>query len=266
MRYLVCAIKKDIKEFIRGKKNILCLIVLFMIGFMVLGATLIFPDLIEELTIKAPDIISDTQSIEGLMSKLFPSDVAGSIGVFSSDIGVFYTMLISFMCFNMIPSEIKTGKWIIPLNMGYKSYHLLLSKCLVYGCGTTLPVFASYNLYYCIASMKLEVNFELKNAIINSVILSVAMFMIVVSTIMLSVLYKHSIFAALSILIVVMSVPDILTFFSFGRFFPTYILTFVYSSKSTYEEVLIPVIILILCIVVLYIFAEKKIRHIDVSR
>ena len=83
MTILVSCIYKDILEFIRNKKNVLCAGVLLLIGAMVLCTTLFFPSLIDQVMQKSPDIISDPGSINELMGKLFHSDVKGSMGILS---------------------------------------------------------------------------------------------------------------------------------------------------------------------------------------
>ena len=107
---LAFLIRKDFREVLRGKKNVLFSLILVSLGAMVLLTTLFIPDLIRALGEKAPEMISDTESLDEMLSKLFPSDVAGSMGVWASDVGIFYTVVITLMTHALIPDEIKTGK------------------------------------------------------------------------------------------------------------------------------------------------------------
>ena len=52
--------------------------------------------------------------------------------------------------------------------------------------------------------------------------------------------------AVITMVITVLAAPDILTMFSFGKLFPTYLLTFVYNSSNAFAELIIPCITLIL--------------------
>ena len=134
MNQFQACVKKDISEFLRYHRNILCMLVLMGIGAMVLVTTVIFPGLISQLAVKAPDMITDPEAINELMAKLFPQDVKGSLKIFSSDVGVFYTIAVCLICHSILPGEIKNGRWLIPVNAGIEKRTLLTSKCFVYIC------------------------------------------------------------------------------------------------------------------------------------
>ena len=260
MTILVSCIYKDILEFIRNKKNVLCAGVLLLIGAMVLCTTLFFPSLIDQVMQKSPDIISDPGSINELMGKLFPSDVKGSMGILSSDIGVFYTILIALSCGGIIPEERKSGRWIIPQNMGINPFKILLSKCIVYGAGTAFPGIVIYNLYFYVACYFLKVNHDWRMVIMSSLVLGLGIFSITVMTIMMSVIYNSGIVSALSVIVFIIAAPDILSFFSFGKYFPTYVLTFLYTSDNHFEMLLIPILTLVVCVVLMGAWARRKVN------
>lgn len=83
---------------------------------------------------------------------------------------------------------------------------------------------------------------------------------------MTSVLYKHSIVAALSVIIIVSTAPDILTMFSFGKWFPTFLLTFTYNTESNLTRVIIPTLIMLLIIGALYIGVVNKCKSFELTR
>ncbi|MDY3829448.1 MAG: hypothetical protein SOZ65_00720 [Erysipelotrichaceae bacterium] len=266
MKALIACIRKDIFEFLRQKKNIVCTIVLIGLGTMVLSVTNIFPTLLTQLSIKSPKLISDPTAMNGMFAKMFPSDIRGSLGILSSDIGVFYTIVVVLMCHSLLPSEIQKGKWIMPINSGINVSKLVASKCLVYSTGMAFPVVVVINLYYYTASYFLINNIKWSNVLINSFVLGIAIASIVSITIITSLIYKHSIVAALSVIIVVSTAPDILTMFSFGKWFPTYLLTFVYNSESNLALLMVPTLIMIVIIIVLYFISVKKCQLIELTR
>ena len=266
MKTLIACIRKDIFEFLRQKKNIVCMVVLIGLGSMVLCVTNVFPTLLTQLSIKSPNLVSDPTAMDGMFAKMFPSDMRGSLGILSSDIGVFYTIVVVLMCHTLLPSEIRKGKWIMPINSGISASKLVASKCLVYSTGMAFPVVVVMNLYYYIASYFLINNMEWSNVLINSFVLGIAIASIVSITITTSLICRHSIVAALSVIIVVSTVPDILTMFAFGKWFPTYLLTFVYNSESNPALVMVPILIMIVIIIVLYFISVKRCRLIELTR
>ena len=84
---------------------------------------------------------------------------------------------------------------------------LLHSKSIVYSAGMSFPVFVIYNMYYIVSSSILKNNYNVKVTLVNSVLLSFVMLVIVYITMMLSVIYKKPIFAAITSLLIVVFAP-----------------------------------------------------------
>ena len=97
--------------------------------------------------------------------------------------------------------------WIWGIWAGYTKKMLLHSKSIVYGAGMSFPVFVIYNMYYIVSSSILKNNYNVKVALVNSVLLSFVMLVIVYITMMLSVIYKKPIFAAITSLLIVVFAP-----------------------------------------------------------
>lgn len=264
IQFAAC-VRKDVLEFLRLRKNLICAIVLLGIGAMVLCTTLFISSLLAQLSIQAPNIISDPKSISDLMEKLFPKDIQGSLKIFASDIGIFYSIVACFMCHMILTDEVRQGKWIIPLNAGIKKTCLIGSKCLVYSVGIGFPVFIVYIVYYYAASIFLSGQCNLSIALLNGAVLSAAVAGIVMMTLLLSLLYRHSVLAALSVVIVVMVAPDVLTFFSFGRWFPTYLLTFTYTLSDDIGSLLLPCMMFIVLLLCTFFFVNKKYASIELG-
>lgn len=266
MKQFRACVKKDISEFMRYHRNVLCMLVLVGTGAMVLVTTLVFPDLIAQLSVKAPDMVTDPKAINELVAKLFPRDVSGSLRIFASDVGVFYTIAMCLLCHSVLPGEIRNGQWLIPVNAGIERRTLLASKCIVYSAGMSLPVFVVYNLYYCAASVLLDPNCRYETALQNSVVLSLSAVFIATVTILCSVLYEHSVMAALSVIVIVVAAPDALTFFSFGKLFPTYLLTFTYTLGENPEDIIVPAVIMAAVSCVLFALALRKCERAEIVR
>lgn len=265
MSSFMCIIKKDFREYMRGKKCIIFSAALFAIGAMVILTTMFFPTLFSVLAEKVPDIISDSISLDSIRY-LFPDNLKDSMGMWASSIGTFYSILIVLMVHGLIRKEIKRGAWIFPVASGYKKDHLMLSKALVYGLGSALPVFIFTNIFFFLASTFLDNNLSFLRALLSSIVLAFAIFGIATITILTSVFFKSSIVTALSMIGIVMVAPDVLSLFSFGRYFPTYLLTFVYTMESDFRMIIMPVVELISITGIIYFFAAKKVVRMDISR
>ena len=193
---------------------------------------------------------SDT-SLSSFLEKFFPNDVKRSLGIFSSDIGVFYSLTLILMTFSILPNEISTGRLVLPLCAGHTKNSLFLSKQLVYSTLCALPVFPIYILYYSICIGFLENNYELTSVIFNAALWVVAEFSIVFLTIGLSVLFKRKFYSLAIMASVIMVMPDLLSFFKFGKLLPTYILTYLYSSENEIKLIAIPLLVLVALLVLM---------------
>ena len=266
MTQIICCIKKDLLEVIRNRRALLFNGLLIAITVMVLGTTLAFPSLIDLLVEKAPDMVADGSQIQQIMAKLFPQTVKENMGIWASDIIIFFTIAISLVCCNLLPSEIRSGKWILVMEAGYSHWQMLFSKMLVYGSCTAFPVFVGYNLYYALCGIFVSANYSSAIALGNSVVIAVSVFFITTLSITLSVIYKNHIMAVITMVITVLAAPDILTMFSFGKLFPTYLLTFVYNSSNAFAELIIPCITLIILQFGLCYIAITKFNEIEIGR
>lgn len=266
MMHIVCSIIKDFKEIVRTKRNILFGGLMVLTTAMVFGTSLSFPSLIELLVENAPDMVADGSQIHQVMERLFPQTTRENMGIWASDIIIFFTIAIALVCCNLLPEEIRTGKWILVKEAGYSQHHLLLSKMLVYGTICAFPAFAGYNLYYALSKMFLSDNFSWMVAFGNSVVLAISVFFITTISISLSVVYRNHIMAVITMIITVLAAPDILTLFSFGKIFPTYLLTFTYNAAETFLELIIPFVILIVVQVILYRMAINRFDKIELAR
>lgn len=256
-KQFICAIKKDVCEYMRGKKNLLFAGTLLMVSLMMVFATKFLPSLIESAINNMPSMITNPDTIISTLSDLFPSNLLGNMGIFASDIVVFYGLVVIFSTYNIISREISVGKWIFPLCSGYNPYVLVLSKALVYSLGSALPCFVIYNVYYFIGASIIENNYLFSTAIINSIFMAIAMFFITFITILLSSIYSKPALGATTMLLFVIIAPDIFSLFSFGKFLPTHLLTFLYTSSDNFVELIIPILMCVVISVVLVILTIK---------
>ncbi len=213
MKMLFSCVKKDMIEIIRSKKNLLLLLLLICCMLMVLITTKFMPTLIQT-AMNVSNILSDDTSLVELMNKCFPTNLKGSIGAFSSNIGVFYSLLVIYMTFDLLPKEIESGKLILPVCAGYNKNTFFFSKQIVYGFFCAFPVFPIYMIYYFIGSTFLSINIEFKYVVVNALVLMTIEMLISTITIALSVIYRHKYLPLINMASIVIIFPDFLSLFS----------------------------------------------------
>jgi len=259
MNGIKCCIKKDIKETLRTGKAILFAALALGIGLMIMGFTLLFTDIPDYLAYELPGF--DIESLESMMITLYPRRVAGSLGVFSYYIGIFYSLIIVLVCNNIIPKERKNGKWILPREQGYKGRDFITSKCIVYGSLAGISVFITYMLYYFVASISFERDMTFGNALFLAILHGLNMFFILDFTFLFATWFKSGVLAAISMIGTVMFIPDIMNFLPIGKYLPTYLLTFVYDARSDYSTVIGPFFINLIIFLATYVFAVDRLER-----
>lgn len=263
---ILCSLRKDLHEFTSSRKNLLFGGTLLSLCAMVLGATYYLPSLIDALIKNAAHMISDTGTITTTLATFFPDTLSANMGVLSSDIAIFYGIVVILATYNLISKEIKSGKWIFPLSVGYKPFILIFSKGVTYGLGAAIPAIIFYNIYYFAGSMCLAPDYAFSTAVANSFVLGFSIFSIAYITIMLASIYKQAIMSAVTMILFVAVAPDIFALFSFGKLFPTHLLTHLYRSSSCITDVIIPAALTIAIAVILTILSSRKASNIEITR
>ena len=268
MNRFFCCLKNDYLEIIRGKKNIICLAVALGCGAFVLCSTLMIPPLLQKGVDSFSAIMEDGFSADSFIARFFPHTMRASLGIFSADIGVFYSVFVIIFTYNLLPEEIESGKLIFPICAGHSKKLILLSKEIVYGILMSIPVFASYLIYYLVAGYYLENDCLLVDAICNAVVLAVSISAIVAFTIVFSVIIKGRYTALIIMISSVLALPDMMTFVRVGRYLPTYLLTFAYNTYNNYMSLLLPGLLLLGCLVVanIVMLCIKEVPSIDERR
>lgn len=266
MVQLILAMKKDALEYIRKHINIMFGALLFFMASGLLVVTLYMPTILGLLMGRSPEMFQNIDSMNDMMSDMFPCRLDGSLGVLSANIAAFYSIVVIFTVQNLIPEEIKTGKWIIPLGAGYQRKNLLISKLIVYGIGSSIPAIMIYNAYYLVASYFLDGYYKVSSMVVCSLLVGFSICMVTLITILNSVIFKNYIVGSISLIMVILLTPDILGMFSFGKLFPTYLLTYITKSMDYSIDIVIPIMECALIVVIMYMIAVKKIKSIEVNR
>jgi hypothetical protein len=263
---LLCALRKDGVEYMKKRKNILFAATLLFLCLMVYLSTEFLPSLISALMENASHVISDSETLESTLLTFFPKELRANMGILSSDFTTFYGIVIILSTYNLVGKEIRSGKWIFPLSVGYDPFVLIFSKGIVYGLGAALPATVFYNLYFFLGSTSLTVDYACTTALVNSVTLGFACFSIVYLTIMLSSIDRQPFMAAATMILFIVLAPDIFSLFSFGAYLPTHILTHLYRSDDQWTGLIVPILTTLLAEVVLTVIAAKKSLRIEAAR
>lgn len=253
-------IRKDTTEFFRTFKFWGFIITLLCTGASAILSAKVFPPLVDMLYAMAPEIITEPEVFKEMMTHLFPSDIRGSFEIFAADVVLFYGIVTIILTQGLIIKERKSGKWIMPLACGYKKRSLMLSKCIVYGVGTGALAFVFSILYYLVCKVFFTDNLGWAGAVGQSFVLGIIMLGSVVLTILLSVIYNNSVLAGTTMILLIVITPDLFNLFSFGKYLPTYLMTYTYLLPDEPMDLIIPVLGLGLVMAVMYIFAAIKIE------
>ena len=264
MTGLKCCLKKDIKEVLRTGKVILFAAMVLGIAVMIMGFTMIFTDIPDALTEQLPGF--DISALESMMVTLYPKRVAGSVGVYSYYIGVFLSLVAILVIHSLLPKEIRNGKWVLPLEQGYSKRVLITSKCIVYGLLAFVFVFIGYMLYFSVAKTFMLNDLSAGNAVFLAMIHGLNLFFIITFTLLLSVCFKSSVWAAISMIGTILVAPDIFGMLPFGKYLPTYMLTIVYDTITDHSRVVGPLMLNILLLAFTYIIAVNRVEKLSVSR
>lgn len=256
MSRLSLCMKKDRIEFLRSKKLAVCIVFLAVFMVFVLALTAVIPQLSNIVSSDSEFITTGIATMVEFLKSYFPQLLSDSTGFFSTEIGLFYSILVIAFSFSVLPKEIKSGRLILPICNGYQQKEIFLSKQIVYALFCSIPAGVAYFLYYLIGSTFLVKDCTISFGIIGALATCFNVFSIVCITIALSVIYKHSVLVVITMGLTVAASPDLLFFLPFGRYIPTYILTYLNYAEIDPTYLIIPaieyaVIILLLDVIVI---------------
>lgn len=258
MSRLSLCMKKDRAEFLRSKKLAVCIIFLSVFMVFVLALTAIVPQLSKIISSDVEMIATGITTMVEFLRNYFPNLLTESMGFYSTEIGLFYSILVIAFSFSVLPKEIKSGRLILPICNGYQQKEIFISKQIVYALFCSIPAGVSYFLYYLIGSTFLIKDGGIVFGIIGALATCFNVFSIVCITIALSVIYKHSVMVIITMGLTVAASPDLLFYLPFGRFIPTYMLTYLNYSETNPTFLIVPVIEYAVIILLLDIVVIKR--------
>ncbi len=199
-------------------------------------------------------MISELTEVLQVLKDFFTGDLATSISIYAADVGLFYAVMIVFFTFGLIPDEIKKGKLIIPFAAGYDKKTLALSKVIVYSLSLGLPVIPGYLVYYWIGGAIYGFNLEFGHALYNALLLAFGMGAHACVSLGLSMLYRYKLLTMFSMIGLIIILPEIFGRVSIGKYFPTYIYTYVFNSGVDPISTLIPIIGMLIVMAIVTFF------------
>ena len=241
MRVFLAVLRKDRIEYVRSRKGVICVLTIFICCVVVLGMTLLLPSVVKRLSATSVILSGDT-SLSDFMRRFFPNDLSGSMGILAADIGVFYGIVVILLSHKTAPDELTSARAVLPFCAGHSRITLLLSKQIIYSFLMAVPVYTFYMLYYMVASGYLAENYQVKDAFINGLILALSIFTIVNITICLSMIYKARYGVLIFMIGMIAAAPDAFSFFTIGKYLPTYLLTLTYRSNTDHMQLIAPLI------------------------
>lgn len=258
MRGLSCALKKDILECLRRKKLLIFGLSALGISLLVYAASMLLPIMLESIMWMTPNLLNGKDALSEVMSTFFPGDVRSNMGLLSSDLLVFYIIVMVIVSQNLLTAEFRKGRWDLPRANGYSPSTLALSKCIVYSLSGSIPVFVVYMLYYAAVSASLVNNMSVFQAFGQAVVNMLCTIAVMCLTLFGSMLFKHSVVNVISVLGIILFVPDILNFFSFSVYLPTFPFSFAKDARLDFGTVVVPMLILLIICALMGVFGILK--------
>jgi len=264
MKSFLQCMKKDLLEYLRTKKLLITISFLVIFGMFVLLASAVFPDVFEEL-MQYADFLADNITLQSFIDAFFPRTVSGSLGVYASDISMFYSLMILFMTFNLFPADIRSGRMILPLCSGHHRNQMLIAKEIVYSILFALPIWGCIIVFYAIARSILIVDFSWADAFCLAFVCAFNALLISSMTITMSVVFKKKIITLVTVILSVVVAPDMIPFFSFGKYLPEYTIYYAKNALTSFQSVLIPYAITIIFVLGLNLLAVLRRFSVDVD-
>ena len=259
MNLLRC-LRKDIKEYVRTGKLFIFAGTLLGLSILVVFTTWCVPLLRILMQNASDEIVLAVGYMEQIINELVPMDVQNNVGFWAADVGLFYTVVIAIVCSTILPGEIKCGKWIMPQNCGYKPWHFILSKCIVYGVGTAVSETLVQCLYYVGIRTVLVDNYSFSDCFIGAVLFGSLCGCVTVLTMLTSLCGKYTAVSCAGVMFCVIVLPDVFLAFDVCEWLPTYLFIFAYNSQTDYSSVVIPWILLVALLFVTYFVALWRVK------
>lgn len=193
----------------------------------------------------------DYNSLLTILKQLFPNSINGSLGLFNSDVIIFYLSYMVISSCNILSDEFEKGIWIIPTCNGFTKRQLILSRSIVFSLGAALPCVFYEIIYYLIGQVYLKGQISVIDVVLHSVLLFIVVLSVELITFIVSFDLRSKTLSILTIIGCFIILPDILTTLNINIFFPTYLITNLITFSENYSLCLIPLIELIGITVVL---------------
>lgn len=261
-------IKKDFSEFMRRYKWLICSLVVFFCGLLTLFVSWAMPIMNQALSGFVDAGMGESLSAFDELSKMFPDNVRGSLAAFLSMVMVYYGLTAVLVTVGAIPKEIRKGKWIAPINSGIRIRQLLVSKIVVWSSLTGFISVIGYVVYYMIAGMIFENDLSLCSMLWFALWLWWSVFFVTAETMALSGVCGNKIVPLITVLPCIIAVADVLSMFEIGKYFPTYILTYVtvLESSEPWTVVIIPFLEGVIGLALTIMWAQKRAKKIRIGK
>ena len=262
-------LKKDWMECIRRFKLLVFVLAAFGLMLLVYAASIILPVFVDTAMAVMPELLTGGDEMARLIEMFFPKNVRDSISLLSSDLLVFYTIVVIVTCNGLLPNEYKKGRWNMPRTSGYGLGAFVWSKGIVYSLSAAAPMFLTYvSYYYLITSgfggkpgaTGMYDNLGLRNVLIQGLVASLCVAGITLFTVFGSVFIKSGVLNMFLNIAVFLFCPDVFAFFSFGKYLPTYALEFSKMGYVTFNEVWIPLGLLLALAIVIGILGIRRLQ------
>ena len=246
--------KINIKEFVRTKKVVVCFCFLLALTFLGIVIAFVFNYIHKNIDLSQYEAINNFLSV---LNTTIPHNIKDYSSLYCSQIVTMYSLLCFLVFSKIIPDEISKGKWIFPINYGYKQSEIIISKAFVYALFSCLPITPLFFAYHFSLQLMFEgENYKFLELLGRCMLLFFDEFCIISLAIVLSSKKQYIVFL-ISLFSYFAIMPDMLSFLPFKQYLPTFVYTYLYLNGSIDWKLSIPIfeniavysLILTLCLV-----------------
>ncbi len=247
--------KKEILEAIRTNR------------YLILFIGTIFWALLDPLTLKL---------LPMLLKNYIPSELVGMFSTFTRDVAFqtflkdlfqISTLFIAFSLMGLISNEVYAKKLILPYSRGVNPSGIVLAKYIHYTITISIFILIAFLTNYFYISQLFTGGILSIEIVLKSLLLYILYYSVLLSILLcLSSLFKRGLVAGITALVLGYSLSIFNQFETIRAYLPNYLLFKAADTGHTFDNSLIPTVIISFCIIILLTFISiRRMKKIDIA-
>lgn len=202
------------------------------------------------------DFLTNTVVTNALLKK----NISALMGLVSSSYTLFMIVFYTIFFSNKIVTELENKAWLVFTNSNFSLLSIVFSKIVVFSLSSGSLMSLVYLLTY-ISLTNYIMDVPITFILVRAFVIFLVFFLIISLTILLSVLSKNKTFVISTIISFFVFLPGILYILNINQYFPTYSITFIFSSDALDYHLVVALITLIFITVSLLVNLKYRIKN-----